>query len=59
MSSASSVELLDIVRGEETLAAAAAARPPVCVGLIDDFDYLSGGERQVVRLLGCSVSVGG
>ncbi len=45
------VDLLDMVGGEEPLLAATLARPPVAVGLVDDFDDLSCGEREVVGFL--------
>ena len=44
-------ELLDVVGGEEALAAVDLAGPPVGVGLGDDFDDVAGAEGEVVLLL--------
>ena len=44
-------KLLDVVGGEEALLATSLASPPVWAGLVDDFDDLSCGEGEVVRLL--------
>lgn len=50
------LDLLDVVGGKEALSSATFSRPPVRVGLVNNFDDFLSGKRKIVRFLWVGLS---